>query len=703
MSKTQDPFAATSDPSLYVPRPATEAVLDQLAACAWNGDGVAALLGPSGVGKSLLLRVLARRAEAELHCVHVPVPTLDPEGIILWVASRLPGGRRLAGTEALLEVARERALLLFVEDAELLPEESARALGELHRASSGAIRAVLAVNAEELPKSLDEAFAGSCQCVVLSQPMTRDEVADYVTSRLAAASVPQSVAERFDAGAITQIYEASGGITSKVNAAARRHMPSAARSIAPHPPEPALWQDPFPTEAPVSDRDEESPVPVLIPPERAWWGIGAACAATFALGLFLGFWLRDRELYLLRDPAAAVPPVASDATTIPSESIPESIAPPASVAIADRAATAPEAPEPADPSPAIPSVAPDPEPAAAVVARAEAAPARPAASRRPQGPPPAPVAAIEAPRDPVRALTPEAPPLPTPSPSAAVTPPVAAPTPSASARPSTEPTTEAAVSAPAPATQTAAAEPEPIAAPAARLEPTAAASDPAPPPTETREPDPSQTQSEPAVAPLPPVEARFAAELGLSADPPAFVELDGQRAGVTPIRITGLRPGVHRLVAHFETGETLSREIVLSSGLNEFTLSGPMRRAPATGRCAGSDGDRPAASPIERYPPLTVRRQPDSRSAATARGVHVASVGARHEGPGVGGSARVDSLRAERFHEGKRSPLPVDAKHGDHRPAGAGREETAPVGAERHTERPRNAVLRRNRMALHEG
>ncbi len=64
------------------------------------------------------------------------------------------------------------------------------------------------------------------------------------------------------------------------------------------------------------------------------------------------------------------------------------------------------------------------------------------------------------------------------------------------------------------------------------------------------------------------------------AEPRAFVEIDGHAFGPTPIQITGLRPGTHRLVAHFQTGETMAQELVLSSGERELELRGPVRRPP---------------------------------------------------------------------------------------------------------------------------
>ncbi len=574
MSKAQDPFAATSDPSLYVPRQATERALEALADAVWHQGGIAALLGPPGVGKSLLLRVLARRAEDALHCIHVPVPTLDPEGITLWVASRLPGGRRLGGSETLLEVARERPLLLLVEDAELLPADSARAIAELHRASAGAIRAVLAVNAEALPANLSEAFDPEIVQVSLDEAMDRDEAVEYVTRRLAAAGVPQSVAERFDPAAVANLHDVSGGNPARFNVVARGHMPVAARALTPRPPVPedaGLWQDPFPLEPAVL---QETPPPRDRARRRWMWGLSwafGASALTFAVGLLLGLWLRGgtdgggpRTAWegLPERPARAEAPAEGrpEIAVLPT---PSTAAPEAEGAEARRAP--PEAiASSATPLATAPRIDPAPPPSPPTEGPEILAPASPAAPAAPATPS---VAAIgmEA-SGPADLESPEAPVVRTP-PRPEEAPVPAAATPEVAALPAPdEPASERSLERfAAPSQGEVGSQPTTETAGAARAAPAA-----------RDEPAPASRRA--LFAPeLPP---ELTAELVLDADPAAFVEIDGRPFGPTPIRISGLRPGVHRLVAHFKTGETMSQELVLSSGSRELTLRGPVRRAP---------------------------------------------------------------------------------------------------------------------------
>lgn len=593
MSKAQDPFAPTTDPSLYVPRPASEKALDALIEGSVKGTQHSLLLGPTGMGKSLLLRVLARRAEGDLHCIHVPVPTLDPEGVTLWISTRLPGGRRPAGTEALLEVANERPLLLLVEDAELLPAESAQTLAELHSASSGAIRAILAVNDTECPEHLALAFEPGAQQVALSDAMTRDEVADYVARRLAAAGVPQSVAEHFGSSAIAQIHDSSGGVPMQVNHAARRMMPSAARSLAPTLPDAGLWQDPEP---PLPPEIDLPPEPVLPRRTRASWrrgrGLGWGIAAglvPFIAGITIGVWMRptaapedeqgaDRVAEEAEAPVnteisaptlPAAPPLPTDPETVadakatspvapidgaaqgesevPSAARTEVAAPPA---VADDAAESLAASASSNPSQVA---SPPPRDSAATIADSVATAATEPTETRVFGEPELDAEGVRA--TPVIATT-------RPSQVGEALPEFRAePVQEEAARP---PEVASLPNSPPGAAVTGATVPGSA---------VVGATPPGSSPSFTQRPFP-----EDVATPRP--GASFANELFLDSEPPAFIEIDGRPVGATPIRVDGLRPGPHRLVAHFETGETMTREVVVGSERSEVMLRGPMRRTP---------------------------------------------------------------------------------------------------------------------------
>src|SRR5262245_24438306 len=80
-----DPFGLTPDTGAYVPRAATEEVLEELLAALRAGPEPVALLGPPGSGKTLLLHLLAERAAPALRGIYLPNAALAPEELCTWV------------------------------------------------------------------------------------------------------------------------------------------------------------------------------------------------------------------------------------------------------------------------------------------------------------------------------------------------------------------------------------------------------------------------------------------------------------------------------------------------------------------------------------------------------------------------------------------------------------------------------------------
>ena len=87
----------------YLAVGAVAGVLAGLLRAVRGGRGPVALSGRAGIGKTLLLRVLADRLKEELHPLYVPYAALPPEGLCQWILGLLeqpPGDDPVA---ALLE------------------------------------------------------------------------------------------------------------------------------------------------------------------------------------------------------------------------------------------------------------------------------------------------------------------------------------------------------------------------------------------------------------------------------------------------------------------------------------------------------------------------------------------------------------------------------------------------------------------------
>lgn len=104
--------------------------------------------GEFGSGKSAALRALEAAPPAGASAVYVPVPTLDFTGLARWALDRL---RVAAGEDPALtlrELARRTRLALLIDDADVLPLETALALRRLEREAARGVLLVAACASE---------------------------------------------------------------------------------------------------------------------------------------------------------------------------------------------------------------------------------------------------------------------------------------------------------------------------------------------------------------------------------------------------------------------------------------------------------------------------------------------------------------------------------------------------------------------------
>ncbi len=137
-----DPLGDSADPRRYVPVDTDESALRALEASVREGRSPVLLEGPCGVGKTLLLRVLAERALRSGHqVVFSPFLHVAPDDVARWLLHLLgqaTAAEALPDT-ALLAFAHARggdALLLIVDEIQSAPEGSVRRLAELARAGA---------------------------------------------------------------------------------------------------------------------------------------------------------------------------------------------------------------------------------------------------------------------------------------------------------------------------------------------------------------------------------------------------------------------------------------------------------------------------------------------------------------------------------------------------------------------------------------
>ncbi|HVP29980.1 MAG TPA: AAA family ATPase [Myxococcota bacterium] len=392
----RDPFGPTADAASYVARPETERVLEDLAGWALQDRPAALLVGPPGIGKTLILRVLERRLEAVCRCVALPYAALPAQELCAWALGLLGEPAPSAGdAEATLVSTAERLartgrpLLVLVDDASAMPADTARRLRALAEGSGGALRVLaagleLGVPGEQDPNGPDawmSAFGRDVPRFRLGAPMTEDETAHYVRARLEGAAVPAATRARFDAGVLERIHRGARGVPRDVHAFAGEFLRLGPRALPP-------------------------PVAQL---ERA----PSAPAARARAPAIEHTPVRAAEAAPAPTPSAALaPPPTTGGAPAPSAAA----APPTTTATAPVAGPPPSSAA----APAAPTAAPRPGAAAAPTSKGTARPEPPPILLTPprSAPPPAPKPPESAPPPSARA---------TPPPQPAVSPPVLSP------------------------------------------------------------------------------------------------------------------------------------------------------------------------------------------------------------------------------------------------------------------------------------
>jgi type II secretory pathway predicted ATPase ExeA len=239
----RDPFGLTANPDGYHPTAAIERVLADALAALEIGN-VPVIAGPTGLGKTLVLQLIARKREPQARAIYVPFCTLPPGdlarlalGLLGVEAGADPEGQFLA--EAQRAARGGGALLLLVDDAAALPGETAAGLASWLIAAGGALQIVLAGLPGAPLRHARDAFGDRAEDLLLVSGLRTEEVRGYVHARLAAAGAGDALRAAFDESALAELARVSEGNPRRMNLAAQAIARGLRAETEPKPSQPA--------------------------------------------------------------------------------------------------------------------------------------------------------------------------------------------------------------------------------------------------------------------------------------------------------------------------------------------------------------------------------------------------------------------------------------------------------------------------------
>jgi general secretion pathway protein A len=185
-----DPFRSVADPDTYVARAATERALQELtSALQQDAGGALVLLGPAGIGKSMVLKLLVNRLADAYTFACVPTAGASAEELAEMALDVLkdvrgddPVGALAASSERL--AAAGRPLVLAIDLADAPADDGLTQLAPRLAAEAPRLHLLLVATERVGLEPLLEGLGPRLQRVRLVAPMSQDETAAYIESRL---------------------------------------------------------------------------------------------------------------------------------------------------------------------------------------------------------------------------------------------------------------------------------------------------------------------------------------------------------------------------------------------------------------------------------------------------------------------------------------------------------------------------------------
>lgn len=226
------PFAAAPDVNNYVPTESVEASIDAVYQCVQRSAGPALVIGPTGIGKSMLCVELARRLGTPFEMVLLATSQICTRRALLQnilfelglnFRDREEGELRLGILDHLKSPkSTSSGVLLIIDEAQTMPLkllEEIRGLTNIQRQGQSRVHLVLAGNQrldERLNHPKMEAFTQRIAARCYLQSLNRQDTHNFIGLQWTRATGNTGMSP-FSEAAIDAVYAATNGIPRLIN------------------------------------------------------------------------------------------------------------------------------------------------------------------------------------------------------------------------------------------------------------------------------------------------------------------------------------------------------------------------------------------------------------------------------------------------------------------------------------------------------
>lgn len=225
------PFGSTVVTPWHVERPETARVLAELDRRVVQARQTGALVGPPGLGRTHLARVLSERTDpSRLQCVYLPHARFDFTDLCRVCVAWATGRRRVPEPEgALRQLLRDvwgqgRSLFVVLDDADAMPSATAEAWLELTFQQVPSLITLFVMRDDAAPTWLEGLVQDAAPIVRFDAPMSEHETCEYVVDRLARVGARPKTLERFSEDVVERLHALSGGWPVRLHALAQLYL-----------------------------------------------------------------------------------------------------------------------------------------------------------------------------------------------------------------------------------------------------------------------------------------------------------------------------------------------------------------------------------------------------------------------------------------------------------------------------------------------